>query len=153
MLNCLNFFNLQIISSRFVEIVSKNKCIPIEYTSIFRLSDNNVPFTLCTEQLGFMNKEILEILDKCSKACTTFQYSGTIVTFPGVFNNSRTIGLGYWFNGENEMAVSEEYLIYEITGVIGSIGGTLGLFVGFSFLDLSTKLIDIFKKKFLNSNS
>ena len=136
-----------------MEIVSKYKCIPIEYTNIFKLSNNNLPFTACIEQSGFMNKEILEILDKCSKACTTFEYSGTIVTHPEVFNNSRSTGLGFWFNGENEMAVSEEYLIYEITGVIGSIGGTLGLFIGFSFLDISTKLINIFKKKILIANS
>ena len=136
-----------------MEIVSKYKCIPIEYTNIFKLSDTNLPFTACIEQSGFMNKELLEILDKCSKACTTFEYSGTIVTHPEVFNNSRSTGLGFWFNGENEMVVSEEYLIYEITGVIGSIGGTLGLFIGFSFLDISTKLINIFKKKILIANS
>ena len=137
-----------------MEIVSKYKCIPIEYTNIFKLSDTNLPFsTTCIEQSGFMNKELLEILDKCSKACTTFEYSGTIVTHPEVFNNSRSTGLGFWFNGENEMAASEEYLIYEITGVIGSIGGTLGLFIGFSFFDVSAKLINIFKDHFLNFNS
>ena len=144
---------MHITSFRFVEIVSKYKCLPIEYTNIFKLSDTNLPFTACIEQSGFMNKELLEILDKCSKACTTFEYSGTIVTHPEVFNNSRSTGLGFWFNGENEMAASEEYLIYEITGVIGSIGGTLGLFIGFSFLDISKKLINIFKKKFLIANS
>ena len=136
-----------------MEIVSKYKCIPIEYSNIFRLSENNVSFTLCNQQQGYMNKEILEILDKCPRACTTFQYSGTAATIPGYANNSRIIGLAYWFNSENEMEVFEEYLIYEITGVIGSIGGTLGLFVGFSFLDLSTKLINILKKKLLNVNS
>ena len=135
-----------------MEIVSREKCIPIEYSNIFRLSENNV--SLCLQQQGHMTKVMLEILDKCPKACTTFQYSGTIAaTYPGYANNSRTIGLGYWFNSENEMEVFEEYLIYEITGVIGSIGGTLGLFVGFSFLDLSTKFINIFKKKILNANS
>ena len=144
---------MQITSFRFVHIVSKYKCLPIEYTNIFKLSDTNLPFAACIEQLGFMKKELLEILDKCSKACTTFEYSGTIVTHPEVFNNSRSTGLGFWFNGENEMAVSEEYLIYEITGVIGSIGGTLGLFIGFSFLDISKKIINIFKKKFLIANS
>ena len=144
---------MQITSFRFVDIVSKYKCLPIEYTNIFKLSDTNLPFTACIKQSGFMNKELLEILDKCSKACTTFEYSGTIVTHPEVFNNSRSTGLGFWFNGENEMAVSEEYLIYEITGVIGSIGGTLGLFIGFSFFDMSTKLINIFQNNFLNVNA
>ena len=61
--------------------------------------------------------------------------------------------LSYWFNHKDEVEVFEEYQIYEITSVIGSIGGTLGLFVGFSFFDISTKLINILKDHFLNVSS
>ena len=71
----------------------------------------------------------------------------------GFTNNSRDVYIGYWFNYEDEVEVFEEYLIYEITSVIGSIGGTLGLFIGFSFFDVSAKLINIFKDHFLNFNS
>ena len=77
-----------------------------------------------------------------------------IPQFKGEFtNNSRLVVLGYWFNYNDEVEVLEEYLIYEITNVIGSVGGTLGLFIGFSFLDLSTKLISIFKDNVLNINA
>ena len=96
----------------------------------------------------------MKILNECSRACKILQYSGTnegIVE--GYANSSKIIYLAYSFNHEDKMEVSEEFLIYEITGVIGSIGGTLGLFIGFSFLDISTKLINILKKKLLNVNS
>ena len=73
--------------------------------------------------------------------------------FTSFTNNSREVYFGYWFNYEDEVEVFEEYLIYEITSVIGSIGGTLGLFVGFSFFDISAKLINIFKDHFLNLDS
>ena len=73
--------------------------------------------------------------------------------FTGFTNNSRHVYIGYWFNYEDEIEVFEEYLIYEITSVIGSIGGTLGLFIGFSFFDMSTKLINIFQNNFLNVNA
>ena len=73
--------------------------------------------------------------------------------FTGFTNNSRDVYIGYWFNYEDEVEVFEEYLIYEITSVIGSIGGTLGLFIGFSFFDIFAKLINIFKDHFLNFNS
>ena len=33
---------------------------------------------------------------------------------------------------EHPGKVFEEYLIYDIMGVIGSVGGTLGMFIGFS---------------------
>ena len=35
----------------------------------------------------------------------------------------------------NDIEVREEYLIYGLEGLIGSTGGTLSLFIGFSFLD------------------
>ena len=35
-----------------------------------------------------------------------------------------------------EIEVNEEYLILDLVGFIGSIGGTLGLCIGFSFKDL-----------------
>ena len=42
--------------------------------------------------------------------------------------------------------VYDEYLVYDMIGVVASIGGSLGLFIGFSFKDLILCVIDkIFK--------
>ena len=41
----------------------------------------------------------------------------------------------YWI-GSDSVHISQEYQIYDIDGVVGSTGGTLGLFLGFSFLNL-----------------
>ena len=46
--------------------------------------------------------------------------------------------------------VSEEYVIYEFINMVASIGGTLGLFIGFSFTNLTSGLI-ILMKKMVNS--
>ena len=45
----------------------------------------------------------------------------------------------YYSLSKNETIVFEEYLIYDFVSIIGSIGGTLGLFIGFSF----SKLVSI----------
>ena len=137
-------------------------CIPIEFSTLYGLSSNDHSFPLCTEQaLQNFKKTFVawsiafqELFDTCSKACTTFQYTGEMNSqLRGFTNNSRHVFIGYWFNYEDEVEVFEEYLIYEITSVIGSIGGTLGLFIGFSFFDMSTKLINIFQNNFLNVNA
>ena len=47
----------------------------------------------------------------------------------------RKISVLYWFGNRNDVKMFKEYLIYGVTDVIGFVGGTLGLFVGFSFLD------------------
>ena len=138
-------------------ISSEILCIPIEFSTLYELSSNNHSFPLCTEQVPQNFQKALafqELFDTCSKACTTFQYTGEMnAQFTGFTNDSKEAYIGYWFNYEDEVEVYEEYLIYEITSVIGSVGGTLGLFVGFSFFDISAKLINIFKDYFLNFNS
>ena len=41
-----------------------------------------------------------------------------------------------------------EYFIYDTLSMVGTVGGTLGLFVGFSFYDFISMLIDLFFDKF-----
>ena len=40
-----------------------------------------------------------------------------------------------------------EYFIYDTLSMVGTIGGTLGLFVGFSFYDFICMIIDLFFDK------
>merc|ERR1712115_539223 len=42
----------------------------------------------------------------------------------------------YNFESPHQMRIVEEYLIYDAFAMIGAIGGTLGLFIGFSFSDI-----------------
>ena len=39
------------------------------------------------------------------------------------------------------MTVKEEYLIYDYVGLISSVGGTLGICVGFSFYNVSSRIV------------
>ena len=41
----------------------------------------------------------------------------------------------------------EEYLIYDFNGMIGAVGGSLGMFLGFSFLDFLFSFIDLINEK------
>ena len=44
------------------------------------------------------------------------------------------------FAKPNEVKVYEEYLIYDVVSMLGAIGGTMGLCIGFSFLDVARTL-------------
>ena len=48
----------------------------------------------------------------------------------------------------NEVKVQEEYLIYNEVDVVGIIGGTMGLFIGFSFFDIVNDVIAYISKCF-----
>ena len=43
-------------------------------------------------------------------------------------------GTWFWLEGP-KFKVEEEYLVYNLSGIVGTVGGSLGLFIGFSFLD------------------
>ena len=49
-----------------------------------------------------------------------------------------------WLNAKIDRqtaTVYREYEVYDINGFVGTVGGSLGLFLGFSFLDLIQYLI------------
>ena len=45
-----------------------------------------------------------------------------------------------------DMTIQKEYLIHDFIGMLGSIGGTLGMFIGFSFLGVISSLMEYFQK-------
>ena len=71
--------------------------------------------------------------ESCPKHCSQVQYSGDIMYYINSETNKSTIGWIYSVSKTKE--VYEEYLVYDVAGFIGSFGGTLGLFVGFSIAD------------------
>ena len=73
------------------------------------------------------------------KTCTILQYSGEVEFDADVSGwdpplyGTHQVYLGYNFAPPRTITIHEEYLIYDTIGLIGSIGGTLGMFIGFSF--------------------
>ena len=56
-----------------------------------------------------------------------------------------TFGFNYKFQSL-KMTIIQEYLVYDWKGMITSVGGSLGLFLGFSFLDFSFHIINALEK-------
>ena len=75
-------------------------------------------------------KEIQEN-SKCQKLCSTLGYYGEITSEPITWN--ATFSFNYGFISSNTMREYQEYYIYDVISMIGSVGGTLGMCVGFSF--------------------
>ena len=58
-------------------------------------------------------------------------------------NSKYNFNLKIKYGAPEVVIVYEEYLITDFTVVLGSVGGTLGLFIGFSFFNIISYLIDI----------
>ena len=114
------------------------KCIPINLATI--MTFNSQPFLpLCNTSLGYSAfSQYIDIFymatHKCPKSCITNQFtSGMVQTLKGYEITNKHVEIEIDFL-TNRLEVHQEYLVYDFEGMIGSIGGTLGLFIGFSLL-------------------
>ena len=53
-----------------------------------------------------------------------------------------------YLSANPERKVYQEYYIYDSLAMVGSIGGSLGLFIGFSFFDFLCLVLDFFSEKY-----
>ena len=141
----------KILSKNFADWASwSKKCIPSGLTKIFNFKapqcntheeDDNALWNMDAE--GFLYKY------KCPKPCSILEYSGKLDYWEpkndhGNPNNTFIINLRFQYPEVTK--VYEEYLIYDFNGMLGSIGGTLGLFVGFSFSSAIELFINLLKR-------
>ena len=88
----------------------------------------------------------------CKKACSSLQYSGNFMINKPIVNNfeidyKSQHHFYYEFgNPENECPIFDEYLIYDTMGMIVSVGGTFGMFIGFSMTGVISSVLDYFRK-------
>ena len=119
--------------------ISDANCIPIAFKTILKLSKTKKAPKICSSS-NFVRQwlEFGNEMQKCAKACVIQEYSGTINIFNKWFGTNNTLrsklGIDIYFPTD-EIKVQEEYLIYTLDDIVGIIGGTMGLFLGFSFYD------------------
>ena len=55
--------------------------------------------------------------------------------------------IGYDLIPPEKILVFEEYLVFDAFGMIGSIGGALGLCIGFSFSGVIASIVEFIQKR------
>ena len=159
--NCTQQSFYQCMADKVMDVIIQedcpNKCIPPFYKSIVALASNKSEFGLCQEHQA--NKCIGEKitlrlqeaarLEECQRSCTQIDYyanvmdSNTIDRFwPD--NHDKEICYGY---ATTVIKVDEEYLIYGFADMVGSVGGSLGMFLGFSFFDQIFHLLEMIQER------
>ena len=121
----------------------------------------NDPYPICPYYKEWMDKDTKEKESNCNwnvlkdfiqnvtveqedlKTCVTTQYLGKI-TFDSKFD-IKFIQIVYKFPLPLKAQVYEEYLITDGITLVGSVGGTLGLFIGFSMSNVVYSIMDYFK--------
>ena len=132
--------------------LSHASCFPVSLSGFLNLASEEVE--LC-EEWGKENENYIKILIKnyqylfnaCDTSCILYQYEGQTNSRLGTAENTSMINFDYNFPS-NEIQVFEEYLMFGINDLIGTVGGHSGLFIGFSFFGFISTILDYIKNKF-----
>ena len=135
------------------------KCIPSIYSNIHK--NYTTPFCRNdTENEKCAMKMVKELINgknsSCQKSCFKLQYIGEVrYTRPFYGKEESSVNyykLRYLFDTDM-FNVHEEYLLYDTIGMIGSVGGSLGMFIGFSMTGIISWIFVYLKSvKFSNFN-
>ncbi len=76
----------------------------------------------------------------CDYECETWTYHYSILRFESYHARSVIPWMApkssYFKLTSPHIKVNQEYAVYDFSRVLGNVGGSLGMFVGFSFFDL-----------------
>ena len=121
------------------------KCIPPINKSVLKLATKESKLPLCDNHednfcLGYaLLQKTMEVneLESCPKSCKQVDYYGNVKKTNSLersWPEDMDVEVCYGFSTMH-IKVDEEYLIYSFPDMVGAIGGSFGLFLGFSFLD------------------
>ena len=85
------------------------------------------------DKFGWVNRNFIQQPEKyaCPLPCTSCTFNPTLNTFH--MNDTKDFLKLWVYFSTTTVEKKEEYFIYDVRDVIGSVGGTLGMFIGFSF--------------------
>ena len=84
-------------------------------------------------------KEMPELFE-CAKPCKITTYTESAVEY---WQKKHTLDeVSFWFEAGSVKTIGTELLVYDTSDMIGSIGGSFGLFLGLSFFGIASSLID-----------
>ena len=119
-------------------------CYPVAYNLLGDLPDCKTHQDMkCMMFHGYYDPTFETQFGQCLRPANALAFeSKVIMTRPSMKNTNE---IKVWFKySTNQLEVKEEVLILGFTTFVGSIGGSLGLFLGFSCYDYLTNLINRF---------
>ena len=133
------------------------KCIPPINKSVLKLATRDSKLPLCDNHeanlcLGSaMLQKMLETnkREACPKSCKQVDYTGDVIKTDSLersWPSDMDVEVCFGFESMR-IEVDEEYLIYSFADMVGAIGGSFGLFLGFSFLDQVFALLEMLQQK------
>ena len=162
--NVKGFIMVRIQPSKIIKLKSKAKCQEFMYYECFESKLLTQNYSQCPRKCVSIStpSEIMPLCktidefkcsyeiakriqndnskNKCLPSCNLINFYER-AKYDDDQHENRKVTFAYRFK-DAMMKVEEEYLIQDFVGMLSSIGGTLGLFVGFSFVGLSSFVLE-----------
>ena len=131
-----------------------NKCITNRFKSVFDMYPPNATLQKCKTEPEFKcNFDAMQMCyfsqnttRNCLDPCEVEIYSdNNFVLARRTDKHNMSLALKF---ESMAVEVSEEYLVYDFANFIGTLGGSLGLFIGFSYTGFIGSIIDFLLDKF-----
>ena len=117
-------------------------CYPVAYNHLGDLQDcRNYQDMMCMLFQGYYDPTFEGHFGRCLRPANALAFKSKVILTRPSKNNTNEIMV--WFKySTDQLEVKEEVPILGFTTFIGSIGGSLGLFLGFSCYDYLTNFIN-----------
>ena len=132
------------------DIVMTFNCSHLCRTPIFNYMDE-LPLCLtygdisCMTHNGLFYPDKEAALGQCLRPANTMAFKAKIISFR---SSQSEHSIDMWFKySTGQLEVNEEVLSIGLTTFIGSIGGSLGLFLGFSMYEYISSIVDTVLKR------
>ena len=88
----------------------------------------------------------------CPLSCTTHSFNSKLNTFYGSNETNKFMNLSVYFS-TTTVEKKEEYFLYDFMSLASSLGGTMGLWLGYSLLSILLSLINFLERFILDAYS
>jgi hypothetical protein len=150
---CAHYYSTVMIQTALEQSKCEPFCVNVKTKALFDIANMTDTIMecrtpeedLCMYYALVSPKAIASAEVECKTPCQVTQYKTEVTRHADVFPKSRAyIGLVY---RTTSVTINEEYLVYDFSSFIGSVGGSLGLFIGFSYFDFGNVIIKAFWRK------
>jgi hypothetical protein len=155
---CVETYLINLLKQKLTENGKKLCWIPQAEYFFQRMKETKIEACQTIAEMEFVSNETTKVMilaDKknpeCPVPCTVDTVKITERNNPILASNSSATELFiYW--DTLEVSIEEEYLLFDFNAIVSAVGGSLGLFLGFSCLDFLLKLmakveVTLFKNK------
>jgi len=147
-IKCIEMYAVHLLRQKILETGKKPCWIPQADFFIKQMNDTSIGVCQTREDMKTMADVMQTVMSKterrisaCLEPCTTEHISITEKVNPFFKDMNSNLTELYFTWDHLDVLIEEEYLLMDFNAIVAAIGGSLGLFLGFSCLDFLFKCL------------